>query len=156
MFGAPETRPAARQVWTAIAPYLIIIVIFSIAQVPIVKAWLTAFGSVTFRWPGQNVIDPAGNPVVAQLFKLDHLKAAGTSVLISGAVLMALYKITPRQGLRVYRETLMQLRWISAVRLAGAESALLRKLIGWSLGLLVLMTLLIWLHSTPVLGWMVP
>ncbi|TFB68462.1 L-lactate permease [Cryobacterium sp. Hz9] len=250
------TRPEPRQVWTAIAPYLIIIVIFSIAQVPIVKAWLTAFGSVTFQWPGLDVTDPEGNPVVAQLFKLDHLKAAGTSVLISGAVLMALYKITPRQGLQIYRETLMQLRWTivtvtavlalsfvmnlsgqastlgvalastggffavlspllgwigvaltgsdtssnslfgqlqvsaanstglspvlmaaanssagvlgkmlslqnlavaaAAVGLAGAESTLLRKLIGWSLGLLVLMTLLIWLQSTPVLGWMVP
>ncbi|TFD72299.1 L-lactate permease [Cryobacterium gelidum] len=250
------TRPEPRQVWTAIAPYLIIIVIFSIAQVPIVKAWLTAFGSVTFQWPGLDVTDPEGNPVVAQLFKLDHLKAAGTSVLISGAVLMALYKITPRQGLQIYRETLLQLRWTivtvtavlalsfvmnlsgqastlgvalastggffavlspllgwigvaltgsdtssnslfgqlqvsaanssglspvlmaaanssagvlgkmlslqnlavaaAAVGLAGAESTLLRKLIGWSLGLLVLMTLLIWLQSTPVLGWMVP
>jgi lactate permease len=44
----------------------------------------------------------------------------------------------------------------AAVGLAGAESTLLRKLIGWSLGLLVLMTLLIWLQSTPVLSWMVP
>jgi len=42
------------------------------------------------------------------------------------------------------------------VGLNGVEGTLLRKLIGWSLGLLVLMTLLIWLQSTPVLGWMVP
>lgn len=44
----------------------------------------------------------------------------------------------------------------AAVGLNGVEGTLLRKLIGWSLGLLVGMTLLIWLQSTPVLGWMVP
>ena len=33
---------------------------------------------------------------------------------------------------------------------------LFRKLIGWSLGLLALITVLIFLQSTPVLGWMVP
>ena len=44
----------------------------------------------------------------------------------------------------------------AAVGLNGIEGTLLRKLIGWSLGLLVLMTLLIWLQSTAVLGWMVP
>ena len=249
-------RPAPRQIWTAIAPYLIIIAIFTIAQIPAVKAWLTAVGSVTFQWPGLDVIDPAGKPVAAQMFKLDHLKAAGTSVLVSGLVLMALYKITPRRGLRIYWETLVQLRWTivtvtavlalsfvmnlsgqastmgialasaggffallspllgwigvaltgsdtssnslfgqlqvsaansaglspvlmaaanssagvlgkmlslqnlavaaAAVGLVGAESTLFRKLLGWSLGLLVALTLLIFLQSTPVLGWMVP
>ena len=34
--------------------------------------------------------------------------------------------------------------------------ALLRKLIGWSLGLLAFITVLIWLQSTSILGWMVP
>jgi lactate permease len=44
----------------------------------------------------------------------------------------------------------------AAVGLVGAESLLFRKLVGWSLGLLVLITVLIVLQSTPVLGWMVP
>ena len=44
----------------------------------------------------------------------------------------------------------------AAVGLDGAEGTLFRKLIGWSLGLLALITLLIFLQSTPVLGWMVP
>jgi lactate permease len=44
----------------------------------------------------------------------------------------------------------------AAVGLVGAEGMLFRKLIGWSLGLLVLITVLIVLQSTVVLGWMVP
>lgn len=52
----------------------------------------------------------------------------------------------------------------AAVGLGGAEGTLFRKLIGWrfrkligwSLSLLALITVLIFLQSTPVLGWMVP
>jgi lactate permease len=44
----------------------------------------------------------------------------------------------------------------AAVGLEGSEGTLLRRLVGWSLGLLVLLTILIVLQTTPVLGWMVP
>ena len=44
----------------------------------------------------------------------------------------------------------------AAAGLAGAENILFRKLIGWSLVLLVFITVLVVLQSGPVLGWMVP
>jgi len=240
----------------AIAPYLIIIAVFSVAQLPFVKTWLGQVGSVTFAWPGLDITDSAGKPVAATKFKLDHLKATGTLLLFSGLLTMVLYKVTASQGLRIYRDTLVQLRWTivtvtavlglsfvmnlsgqtttlgfalasaggffailspligwigvaltgsdtssnslfgqmqataaeqtglspvlmaasnssagvmgkmlslqnlavaaAAVGLDGAEGTLFRKLIGWSLGLLALITVLIFLQSTPVLGWMVP
>lgn len=251
-----NSRPGPRQIWMAIAPYLIIIAVFSVAQIPAVKAWLTQVGSVTFAWPGLDITDSAGKPVAATKFKLDHLKATGTLLLFSGLLTMLLYKISASQGLRIYRDTVVQLRWTivtvtavlglsfvmnlsgqtttlgfalasaggffallspligwigvaltgsdtssnslfgqmqataaeqtglspvlmaasnssagvmgkmlslqnlavasAAVGLDGAEGTLFRKLIGWSLGLLALITVLIFLQSTPVLGWMVP
>ncbi|MCC3268683.1 L-lactate permease [Arthrobacter gengyunqii] len=249
-------RPDARSVWMATAPYLIIIVVFSLAQIPAIKTWLTSIGSVTFHWPGLDVVDSNGNAVAAQTLRFDHIRATGTLLLFSGILTMLLYRIQPRKGVQVYGETLKQLRWTivtvcavlalsfvmnlsgqtttlgvalasaggffallspllgwigvaltgsdtssnslfgqlqvaaanetglsatlmaasnssagvlgkmlslqnlaiasAAVGLEGAESTLLRKLIGWSLGLLVMMTLLIWLQSTSILGWMVP
>ncbi|WP_237687418.1 L-lactate permease [Arthrobacter jiangjiafuii] len=251
-----NARPDARSVWMATAPYLIIIVVFSLAQVPVIKTWLTEIGSVTFRWPGLDVVDSGGKAVSAQTLRFDHIRATGTLLLFAGILTMLLYRIRPGQGVRVYGDTLKQLRltivtvcavlalsfvmnlsgqtttlgvalasaggyfallspllgWIgvaltgsdtssnslfgqlqvaaanetglsatlmaasnssagvlgkmlslqnlaiaaAAVGLEGSESTLFRKLIGWSLGLLVLMTLLIWLQSTPVLDWMVP
>ncbi|MDZ4092657.1 MAG: L-lactate permease [Arthrobacter sp.] len=251
-----NSRPEPRQIWMAIAPYLIIIAVFSVAQLPFVKTWLSQVGSVTFAWPGLDITDSAGKPVAATKFKLDHLKATGTLLLFSGLLTMVLYKVTASQGLRIYRDTLVQLRWTivtvtavlglsfvmnlsgqtttlgfalasaggffailspligwigvaltgsdtssnslfgqmqataaeqtglspvlmaasnssagvmgkmlslqnlavaaAAVGLDGAEGTLFRKLIGWSLGLLALITVLIFLQSTPVLGWMVP
>ncbi|MDP9980819.1 lactate permease [Pseudarthrobacter oxydans] len=251
-----NSRPEPRQIWMAIAPYLIIIAVFSVAQLPFVKTWLSQVGSVTFAWPGLDITDSAGEPVAATKFKLDHLKATGTLLLFSGLLTMVLYKVSASQGLRIYRDTLVQLRWTvvtvtavlglsfvmnlsgqtttlgfalasaggffailspligwigvaltgsdtssnslfgqmqataaeqtglspvlmaasnssagvmgkmlslqnlavaaAAVGLDGAEGTLFRKLIGWSLGLLALITVLIFLQSTPVLGWMVP
>jgi lactate permease len=44
----------------------------------------------------------------------------------------------------------------AAVGLAGREGDIFRKVIGWSLGGLFLMCVIIWLQSTGVLSWMVP
>jgi lactate permease len=253
---AATERPAPREIWLAVAPYLIIMAVFSIAQVPIVKSWLADAGRVTFRWPGLDVVDAEGKPVGAQDFTLDHLKATGTLLLISGLITMALYRVSVRRGMQIYGETVSQLRWTivtvtavlglsfamnlsgqtttlgaalastggffavlspligwigvaltgsdtssnalfgqlqvtaanqaglspvlmastnssagvlgkmlslqnlavaaAAVGLQGAESTLFRKLLGWSLGLLVLVTVLVLLQATPVLSWMVP
>ncbi|BCW55734.1 L-lactate permease [Arthrobacter sp. StoSoilB19] len=251
-----NSRPAPREVWLAVAPYLIIIAVFSIAQIPFIKTWLGQVGTVTFAWPGLHIEDSEGKAVAATKFKLDHLKSTGTLLLLSGLLTMALYKIPVGKSLRVYWETLKQLRWTivtvttvlalsfvmnlsgqtttlgfalasaggffallspligwigvaltgsdtssnslfgqmqataagqtglspvlmaaanssagvmgkmlslqnlavaaAAVGLEGAEGTLFRKLIGWSLGLLALITVLIFLQSTPLLGWMVP
>lgn len=249
-------RPSRREVWMAIAPYLVIITVFSLAQIPVIKTWLTSIGSTTFHWPGLDVTGANGKPVAAQTLRFDHLRATGTLLLFSGIITMVLYRIAPRSGVRVYGETLKQLRWTiltvcavlalsfvmnlsgqtttlgvalasaggffallspllgwigvaltgsdtssnslfgalqvaaanetglsptlmaaanssagvmgkmlslqnlaiasAAVGLEGAEGTLLRKLIGWSLGLLAFITVLIWLQSTSILGWMVP
>jgi lactate permease len=42
------------------------------------------------------------------------------------------------------------------VKLEGQEGLLLRKVIGWSPGMLVVLATLIFLQSMPVLGWMLP
>ncbi len=44
----------------------------------------------------------------------------------------------------------------AAVGMAGKEGDIFRKVIGWSLGLLLFMCVIVGLQSTPVLDWMVP
>ena len=44
----------------------------------------------------------------------------------------------------------------AAVAMAGQEGVIFRKVIGWSLVMLLLMCILVGLQSTPVLDWMVP
>jgi len=249
-------RPPLREVLMSVAPYVIIMVVFSVAQIPAIKEWLAVVGTVTFAWPGLNVITAAGEPAGAETMHLDTLRATGTLLLLSGLLTAVLYRVAPRLALSAYGSTLHQLRWTivtvtavlglsfvmnlsgqatslgvalasaggffvvlspiigwigvaltgsdtssnvlfgpvqvaaaeqvglppvlmaaanssagvlgkmlsvqnlavaaAAVGMVGSEGTMLRKLLPWSLGLLALITGLIVLQSTPVLGWMVP
>jgi lactate permease len=42
------------------------------------------------------------------------------------------------------------------VGLTGKEGDIFRKVIGWSILLVLIMAVLVWLQSTGVLSWMVP
>ena len=44
----------------------------------------------------------------------------------------------------------------SAVGMAGREGEIFRRVLGWSLVLLLFMCVIVVLQGTPVLGWMVP
>ena len=44
----------------------------------------------------------------------------------------------------------------AAVGMSGREGDLFRKVFLWSIGFLVLMCVLVYLQSTPVLSWMMP
>ena len=44
----------------------------------------------------------------------------------------------------------------AAVNMSGQESVLFRKVVGWSVGLLLVLCVLVFLQSTPVLSWMLP
>jgi lactate permease len=240
----------------AYAPYLIIIAVFSIAQIAAIKDWMAESPwTTTFEWPGLDVRSPDGEALTSMTYNLNWLPAAGTLMLISGLITMAVLGLTPARALKVAGATLDQLKWAivtvaavlalayvmnqsgqtitlglwvagaggifalfsaaigwlgvavtgsdtssnalfgalqvtaaqdadlsptlmaaanssggvlgkmispqnlaigaAAVGLAGKEGDLFRKVLGWSLVLIVLMCVLVYLQSTPVLEWMV-
>ncbi|MET0687376.1 MAG: L-lactate permease [Solirubrobacteraceae bacterium] len=249
-----EHRDSRGEIFAAYAPYLIIIVVFSIAQIGPVKTFLANLGS-EFNWPGLNVTNPDGEAVSATTFKFNWASAAGTLLLVCGFLTMLVIRVKPGRALRIYGETLDKLKfatltvaavlalayvmnlsgqtitiglWIAgaggilaflssiigwlgvavtgsdtssnslfgalqvsaakeagldptllaaanssggvlgkmispqnlaigaaAVGLGGKEGELFRKVIGWSLLLLLIMCILVYLQSTPVLSWMV-
>jgi lactate permease len=240
----------------AYAPYLIIIAVFSIAQIAAIKDWMAESPwTTTFEWPGLDVRSPDGEPLTSMTYNLNWLPAAGTLMLISGLITMAVLGLSPGRALKVAGATLDQLKWAivtvaavlalayvmnqsgqtitlglwvagaggifalfsaaigwlgvavtgsdtssnalfgalqvtaaqdadlsptlmaaanssggvlgkmispqnlaigaAAVGLAGKEGDLFRKVLGWSLVLILLMCVLVYLQSTPVLEWMV-
>ncbi len=94
----------------AYAPYFIIIVIFSLAQLGPIKDAL-AGPTQEFAWPGLDVQNPDGEALSSATFKLNWLAAPGTLVLISGLVTMAVLRLGPGAAARVYGKTLDQLKW---------------------------------------------
>jgi lactate permease len=96
----------------AYAPYLIIIAIFSIAQIGVIKTWMESSPwTVEFTWPGLDVQSPDGEPLDSLTYKLNWLPAAGTLMLISGLITMAALGLSPARALRTFGETLNQLKW---------------------------------------------
>ena len=89
------TRP--RSV-AAFAPYLIIILVFSIAQLEAIKAPLT--DGTEFDWPGLNVQTPEGEAASSATFKLGWPNAAGTLLLVAGLGTMIVLRFSPARALR--------------------------------------------------------
>jgi lactate permease len=92
----------------AYAPYLIIIAVFVIAQVPAVK---DALDSVTkiFDWPGLDLQKPDGSASTIPEFKFNWLGAAGTLMLIAGLLTIPAIKIAPARAVKAYADTYRQL-----------------------------------------------
>ena len=146
---------SARSTLGAVAPYLVIIAVFSLSQLPVIKPWLAAHGTWTFHWPGLNVVDAAGKPLSAQTFKLDHIKATGTLLLLSGLIVMGIYRISPRDALRAYRDTLVQLRFTIVTVTAVLALAFVMNLSGQtqSLGFALASAGGLFALLSPLIGW---
>jgi lactate permease len=105
-------RDPPGEVVRAYAPYAIIIAVFAIAQIGFIKDWLDSSPqTTTFEWPGLHVVNPDGEALSSLVFKLNWLPAAGTLMLISGLLTMGVLGVKPGRALRVYGETLDQLKW---------------------------------------------
>jgi lactate permease len=147
------SRPSGRHILMAVAPYLIIIVVFSIAQIPSVADWLTANVGRSFRWPPLNVVSSHGKAVAAEKFTINQ--TTGTLLLLSGLATMALYKVSALKGWRIYKEGVHALRWtIVTVSLMLALSYVMN-LSGetTTMGLALAATGAAFAVLSPVIGW---
>jgi lactate permease len=102
-----------REVIKAYAPYIIIILVLGIAQI---KGIQSALDSVTkeFSWPGLHVLNSKGEAPSSVTFKFNWLTAAGTLLLISGVLTMAVLRVSIPRALKAYWATLVQL-WSAIV-----------------------------------------
>ena len=108
--GSRPEKDSRSEVLKSYLPYLVIIVVFSVAQIAQVKAALGKGVSV-FDWPGLNIVTPSGEPPSAATFTFAYLPSAGTLLLVSGLITMAALALTPAAALRAYVTTLDQLKW---------------------------------------------
>src|SRR5215216_1887868 len=106
------TNDTTADVIKAYAPYAIIIAVFSIVQIPAIKNKLAESPwTTTFQWPGLDVQSPDGEPLSSLTFNFNWLPAAGTLMLISGLITMAVLGLTPGRAVRVLGATIDQLKW---------------------------------------------
>ncbi|RLP92590.1 L-lactate permease [Micromonospora sp. BL4] len=114
----PQRSPAPRlpdtpaEVLRAYAPYLIIIAIFSIANLgPVKDALAKEPWTVKFAWPGLDILGGNGNPLSSATFTLNWLPAAGTLMILAGVLTALVLRVSAGRALRAYGRTYVELRY---------------------------------------------
>ncbi|MFF7937606.1 lactate permease LctP family transporter [Streptomyces sp. NPDC007940] len=98
------------EVLRAYAPYALIVVIFSVAQIPVVKDWL-AKTTQTYDWPFLDVVNPAGDPVGGNVFTWPVVSTGGTLVLLAGILTALVLGVHARVAVREWAATVHELRF---------------------------------------------
>jgi lactate permease len=150
-----HTRDTRRDVVLAYAPYLIIILMFSLQQIPVIDDALSAT-TVKFNWPGLNVMTEAGRPVSTQAFTLNWLESAGTILLFAGIVTALVLRVRPGVAVAAYWRVLVQLRTAIVTVMAVLALAYVMNTSGQTLTLggLLAGTGGFFAVLSPVLGWL--
>ncbi|MGN6331175.1 MAG: L-lactate permease [Motilibacteraceae bacterium] len=150
-----QAHDTPAEVARAYAPYLIIIALFVITQLPGIKDAFDA-PTRTFHWPGLNLESAAGKPLSSVKFKLNWLSAAGTLMIIAGLISIPILRISPVRALKVYFATYKQLAAaiitvmavlaLAYVMNASGETATLGKWMAGAGGAFAIIS--------PILGWL--
>ena len=154
--GRPE-GDSAMDIVKAFAPYAIIVIVFSIAQLTYswanFKVWLEKPTQI-FTWPGIHLVSPAGKPV-AVLYTLNWLSATGTLLFISGIITMFVLGVGPARAARIYGRTVRQFNWAIVTILLVFALAFVMQYSGQTsaLGLFLAGSGAFFAFLSPVVGW---
>lgn len=92
----------------AFMPYMLIVVVFVIAQFPAIAGWLS-IGTVKFAWPGLAVQTAAGK-AVGTTMAMPLISGAASLLLIAGIIAAPILRVSAGDAVRVYGQTLYQMR----------------------------------------------
>lgn len=171
-----ETPPLGRTLY-AWSPFIIIVALFLIVQIPPIKAAIGATqaainfptaevsettGAPTIPWPGLNEEIEQQPPVVpeaapyAATFSTNWLSAAGTIILIADIIALAFLRVGPGRALRIYGQSLNQLKWaiLTIASILGLAYLLNYSGMTFTLGLAFASTGFLYVFFASFIGWL--
>jgi lactate permease len=155
--GDGPVHDSRADVFKAYAPYLIVIVIFSIANISGIKAALAEEPwTYKFSWPGLHVFAPgSSDPISFATFSFGWLSAAGTLLIIAGIITALVLQISPGRALAAMGRTYAELKWAILTVMAVLGLAYVMNLSGQtaSLGAWLAGAGGFFAFLSPVLGW---
>jgi lactate permease len=150
----PDTRG---EVLKAYAPYLIIIVIFALANINAVKTALAQSPwTKVFAWPGLDVFGPGSDTELSSTnFTFNWLPAAGTLMILAGILTAIVLRVSPARALRAYGRTYAELKWAIVTVMAVLALAYVMNQSGQTaaLGAWLAQTGSFFAFLSPILGW---
>lgn len=111
-------------------PHARIVVIFSIAQIPVVKDWL-AHATRTYDWPFLDVVTPEGKPVGGNVLTLPLVSTGGTLVLLAGLCTAVVLGVHARVAVEEWAATVRELRFAILTVTSVLALAFLSPVLGW-------------------------
>lgn len=170
-----EEQPhTGKQVLKAWSPFLILTAIISIWGIPVVKQALTghyegsnlfltglnSIGQVFTFVPNvpllnNNVINVAGETVSA-FYKLEFLGAAGTAVLFAAIITKFIFRISWKNWLQIFAETLNELKFpiITIASVVGYAYVTNASGMSTAMGMILAKTGVLFPFFSPILGWL--
>jgi lactate permease len=171
-----DTPPLGRTLY-AWSPFLIIVALFLIVQIgPIKDAVSSTQTAINFPnsvvsettglpvvpWPGLDGNVAQTSPVVPKptpydaFFSTNWLSAAGTIILIGDIIALIVLRVGPGRALRVYGESLNQLKWaiLTIVSVLGLGFLLNYAGMTFTLGLAAAATGVLFPFFAPIIGWL--
>jgi lactate permease len=104
-------RDSRLDVLKAFSPYILLTVLFGLTSIHSPIQQFVADQDISFTWPGLNVVSAAGKPVKVATYDLGWLGAAGTMLLITGALTALILRVQIKNALSCYGQALSQIRW---------------------------------------------
>jgi lactate permease len=143
------------EVFKAYAPYLIIIVVFSVAQIPAIRDAL-ASTTVKFQWPGLNLQSASGKPSKVPTFTLNWLASGGSLLIVAGLITIPVIGISLAKAFGAYLDTYRQLKFAIVTVMAVLALAYVMNASGQTstLGLWMAGAGSAFAFFSPILGWL--
>jgi len=151
------TRDTRRDVVLAYTPYLIIIAVFTIANLGPIKTALTKKPwSYSFHWPGLDILTTAGKPLSSMTFAFAWLSTPGTLMVIAGILTGVALRLSPDRMVRAYGKTYVELRWAIVTVMAVLALAYVLNQSGQTntLSALAATAGAFFVFLSPILGWL--
>ncbi|WP_295844018.1 L-lactate permease [uncultured Microbacterium sp.] len=150
-------RLTPRTIFFALFPYLLVVVVFSLAKLwsPL-KTFLTAT-DVKIPWPGLdgNILTASGKAATSTVYTLGWLSSAGSLLIICGIVVALVYRLPLREAARTWWQTLVKLRFSLLTVGSVLALAYVMNMSGMTLtiGAWIAGTGALFAFLSPILGW---
>ncbi len=153
---APALTPT--RTLMALFPYLLVIVVFSLAKLwhP-VKDFLVGT-DVPVSWPGLdgNLLTVSGDVATSTVYNFAWLSSPGTMLLLCGLVVTAVYRLSPVVAVRAYGANLVKLRFsvLTVAAVLGLAYVMNQSGQTITIGFWIAGTGAAFAYLSPILGWL--
>ena len=150
-------RPDRKAIGMALFPYLLVIVVFTIAKLVPVASTFLASTDLKIQWPGLygNVLNAAGKPNSSTIYNFQWLSSPGTLLLLSGIVVALVYRVPMLEAAKTFGRMVHKLRWTFLTIASVLALAYVMNLSGQTItvGTWIASVGAIFAFLSPTLGW---